>query len=58
MNKTTEKTTTLSEEKREETKRLLAAFDMIPSKLDREKAVIFLEGMAAASAPRMSEATA
>lgn len=48
----------LSDEKREETKRLLTAFNLIPSKVDREKAVIFLEGMAAASAPRMSEATA
>lgn len=48
----------LSEPERTEIDRILHAFALIPSKNDREKAAIFLEGMAAASRVNPPKATA
>ena len=41
----------LTEEKREATERLLEAFGKLTNEWDEEKAVTFIEGMAAAGTP-------
>lgn len=53
-----ENTAVLTEEKREETKRLLTAFELIPEGFDRERAIIFLEGMAAGAGAIIKKVTA